>query len=822
MKTFRMIVRILFIIPVFLFPTYSQVQPVVSRVNVPSATEKQPLSVSVDLSRNTDVRKVVLWYRPFGESEFKDIEMLRAGRTASVTLAGEILVPPFLEYYIEVSLEKSVETYPLENPKANPIQIAIKPANPKDAEISILSPEPGETTAAEDFVVAISLYNTSDAVNRTKTRIILDGIDVSKDAVLSDDVLLYNPKNFGRPLNLGAHFLKIELYDSSGALYHAREVTFNLSTAAAIAEEKARLRAFGNAQLEFRNENLSSGSTTYLRGDIRTDATYSILNFGVSGHIDNQDKPDRQPQNRYLGYLETNFLRIQVGDAFPKFPSYIVSGKRVRGVSGTLALGFFNVDASWGQTERFVEGIKDSTHNYLTDSSAAAGRPKNTVWSGNPSRPFEYDFFRSGTYTRNFLAVRPSFGNGENFQLGFTYLKAKDDDKSIRYGTNPSENLVVGTDLLLAADDQRIKLETQASLALTNTDISGGNLTDAEKDSLVNATGVSKAQLNLAEKIITVNQNLFPTNPISKGLPGMAGEVAFSLNYFNNFLRAVAFHRGAAYKSFGNEFLQADIDGFLATDYIRLFNNRVLTSLSLELKSDNTADQKEVTTKYRNINGSISVNPGVNLPTFQLGYGQFGRTAGLDQTTRNAITNRPDSAKITSSADELTSRYLVGLSYDFTAGIRHLVSVSFSLADRKDNTYKQQNQQNMFIQTSVTSNFTTFPLQTTVGVLYSKNKNDQMTFRTDSVQRNRDSVLVTTDFNYTTVTLGGRWRMFNDNLQLIASFSPSFGAFNRVSYVVGADFTYAERHNFLFQADYLQNAGFSDDMIVSFIYRFNF
>ncbi|MBI3005866.1 MAG: hypothetical protein HYY49_10700 [Ignavibacteriales bacterium] len=812
---------------VSLSSAFAQVQPAITKVNVPPASDRQPLSISVDLSRSSEIRKIVIWYRSFGESEFNELEMLLAGRSASVTLPAEVVIPPYIEYYIEATLESGPETYPLENPQANPLQISVKQSDPKDEEIRILTPEPGETSAAEDFVVAVSLYFASDNVDRTKTRIILDGVDVSKDAILSDDVVLYNPKNFNRPLNLGAHFLKVELRDSTGATYHSREITFNLSTATAIAEEKARLRAIGNGQLEFRNENLSTGGATYLRGDFRVDATYSILNGGASVHVDNQEKPDRQPQNRFLGYLETDFLRLQVGDAFPKFPSYIVSGKRVRGVSGNLMLGIFNVDASFGQTERFIEGTLADRDTIFADSSAVNARPRTSVHVGGSDTLayYRYRLFNGGMYTRSFLAVRPSFGNGENYQLGFTYMKAKDDVGSIKYGFDPapSENFVVGTDLLLAADDQRLKFETQASLTLTNTDISGGNFTDAEKDSIEASTGTKKAMLNLAEKIITVNENLFPTNPVGSGLPGLAGEAVLSLNYFNNFLRAVAYHRGAAYKSFGSEFLQTDLRGFQVSDYIRLFSNRVLTSLSFEQKSDNTANTKEVKTKFSNFNGSIAVNPGVNLPTFQLGYGQFGRAADNDSRTKEFLLKRndPDSSSA-KSADEKTSRYLVAASYDFVSGIRHLASVSFSLADRKDNTFKKQNQQNMFIQTSVTSNFTTMPLQTIVSILYSKNTNDVQTFYTDSVKLNQDSALTKTDFNYTMVTLGGTLRMLNDDLRLAASISPAFGAFNRVNFQFGAEYTYALRHNFLFQADYIQNAGIGDDTIISLIYRFNF
>ncbi|MEK6565570.1 MAG: hypothetical protein AABZ41_02570, partial [Bacteroidota bacterium] len=173
---------------------WAQVQAVVTKVNVPAALEKQPLTMSVDLSRNTDVSKVKLWYRSFGESEFKDAEMLLTGRTASVTLPADIVVPPYIEYYIEVTLQQGIETYPLENPRATPLQAQVKQADPKDQELVMLSPEPGETVPAEDFTIAVSLYFASDAVDRTKTLITLDGVDVSKDCILTEDVVLYNPK----------------------------------------------------------------------------------------------------------------------------------------------------------------------------------------------------------------------------------------------------------------------------------------------------------------------------------------------------------------------------------------------------------------------------------------------------------------------------------------------------------------------------------------------------------------------------------------------------------------------------------------------------
>ncbi len=792
-----------------------QVAPKVLRVNAPSAVAGKPQPISVELDQNAQIWKVTLRYRSFGETSFKGLEMLLSGRTATATIPAEAILPPYVEYYIELLTPTKVETYPVEGPEANPLQFTVKPPNPKDQEIRFLSPEPGETVPAEDLVIAISFFYASDAVNKKATTILFDGVNVTSQAVWSDDVLVYSPKNFDRPLNLGAHFIRVELRDTTGKPYHAIEQSFNLSTAAAIAEEKARLQSTGSANVEVRNEALSSGTTTYVRGDVRLDNTYKSMGFGGNLHLDNQEKSTLQPQNRYLLYGQTDFLRLMYGDAFPRFPSPIVNGTRVRGITGNLALGFFNLDVTYGQTVRRIEGTVDSTYTYpsVTDAS---GRPLQTVRAGNDST---FTFFNNnGKFTRNFFAVRPSFGSGENFQLGFTYMHAVDDTNSVKYAIQPQENLVMGTDLTLAFDDQRVKLETQASLSLNNTDISGGSFTDAQYDSLKKNTGTDlKALGHTADKFITINQSIFPTNPVDiKTLPGVSAEATLSLNYLNNFLRGQFFRRGAGYRSFGNEFLQTDIQGFLISDYIRMFTNRVFLSISYEGKHDNTAFTKLTgTTSYSNLNTSLILNLAANVPTFQLGYGLFGRQS--DQTVPT-----PDSSE-SKGADDATNRYFFGMNYDFVAGLRHTLMASVSVASKNDNTYLKRNQANSLYQVALTTRYN-IPLQTTLSVLYSGNSNDLQLFSSDTTGGRRagqDSVVATTTFNYTVVTAAAQYRLLQNNLLLRAAVSPQFGSFKRTTFTASADYTVGQ-HNFALEADYFKNTGMADDKIVSLIYRFLF
>ncbi|HEY4613796.1 MAG TPA: hypothetical protein VII11_12490, partial [Bacteroidota bacterium] len=666
---------------------FAQVTPLISRVNIPQAYERQALAVSVEFSKSTGVGRVLLFYRAFGETDFKEVEMLIAGRTATGTIPSEAVLPPHTEYYLEAQLtDGTKETYPIQNPEATPQRVQVKPRDPKDDEVRVLSPEPGEIVDVEELIVAVSFFFAGDNVNPQATKIFLDNTDVSSAAVFSDDVLLYSPASAGSPLSLGAHRLRVELYDTQGTLYHSIESSFSVSTAAAIAEEKARLQAVVDGQAEYRNEEIKSigTSTSYIRGDIRLNGTYGFLSFGGNTHIDNQEDPTRQPQNRFLAYGATDFLSVQVGDAYPKFPSYIVSGQRVRGLSANLALGFFNVDFTMGETNRLVDGtaLFDTTY---ADSSAAATRPTNS----SLLQGFKYRIFESGTFQRDFFAVRPSFGKGENFQLGFTYMKAKDKIGSIRYGTYPQENLVAGADLMFAFDDQKIRFESQASISIKNTDISKGSITDEELDKLVKEGDEGSKQdvedikkiRDLAEQFITINQNLYPLNPVGDGLPAVSYEAALSLNYFNNYIRGSVFKRGAAYSSFGNEFLQTDIAGVNISDRIRMFDNKVFLSVAYDKRNDNTANTKLGTTNFDYLNTSLTVVPGVDLPSFTFGYG-INNQASDNKISRMDFVSVPISsadsvnraAARSNAIDNATNQIYLATNFDFTAGARQTLT----------------------------------------------------------------------------------------------------------------------------------------------------
>lgn len=823
----KILIYSLLLIAIFLQVVYGQVSQYVIEVKAPPADEQTPLSVSVELTQSAQIRRVVLHYREFGKTEFKEIDMLLSGRTAVATVPAKAMTPPYIEYYIGMQLADNKQaTFPSESPETNPLKIQVKEVDVKDLEVRFLSPEPGETLAAEDLAVAVSLMFASDMVDKRRTRIYLDGADVTSEALISDDVLLYSPKNFDKPLNFGAHSIKIELRDTLGNLYYTKQENFNLSTASAIEEVKSSLQYTGNGQAEYRNEKVDVTTTTYVRGDLHMGGTYKDLAFGGDIHVTNEEKSYLQPQNRFLATFQAaDYVKVQVGDAYPQFPSLLVSGKRVRGITGSVTLGFFNIDVSYGKTDRAIEGNLGGLLYY--DTSASYVRPKETIFYGTNTTQDTviYQQFTSGTYGRDFLAIRPSFGSGEHFQFGLTYMKAKDDHGSISYGTYPKENFVAGADLLLAFDNQKVRWTSQAAFSLENKDISTGNFTDAEIDEFKGVGDTTKNQVDakkeaddlkriakIVRSFITLNSELSPLDPI-KGMPSLAYESELSLNYFNNYIRAMVFRRGIAYTSYGNDFVQNDIAGINISDRVRLFSNKIMASVSYETKSNNTQnDANTPTTTYNTLNTSVTAYPSVKLPSFTVGYGLNTRKNPIDLAIN---TTRLDSLGI---ANEKTNRFFIAANYDFHMVVRNSLTASFSLANKKDNTFYKRDQDNINFSAMVSS-FFAIPLQTTIGVIVSH------TAAYSALQDSIRAYLSTTQkqtFNYQTISLGARYRMMNDRLNLLATVAPSFGDFKRLLIQAGAEYQVVENHYLASQFDFIKNSGRASDTVFSLLYRFMF
>ena len=393
------------------------------------------------------VASMTIYHRIKGQSSYREIAMSEANPGLYVaTLSAIDLQVEGLEYYLIAVLEdESVIAYPMEDPPSHPVSVPVSP-NPEamagsqdmfggimieQSDLLILSPEPNKTFVPEDVVVAISLFNLSD-VDLSSIQLILDGVDVTAHADLSADIITYSPPDLGA----GQHDIEFRATTLAGNVYQPVSWPFRVAGRVTRTAERA-FQHSGSITPNYRHDDIDGQvlDVSSLRFAYR--GGWDWLKFRSRLKLTTEEDPFKSPRNRYFIAFETPVFNLGLGDVTPRLNRFTLDGKRVRGYDADLNLKYFHLRIVKGELERNIQGRPKSA--YAVD---------------------EYQAFESGladtlrltrkgyAFKRDVLAVRPSFGSGERFQWGFSYVKAKDVISSVR---NDVDGLISITDSTFSA-----------------------------------------------------------------------------------------------------------------------------------------------------------------------------------------------------------------------------------------------------------------------------------------------------------------------------------------------------------------------------------
>lgn len=769
------------------------------------APVRKPLTLTVELKQGHRAVGVQLLYRSFGTSTYRKAEMDLRGNTARYTIPADVARPPFLEYYLILtdaagkreSSPPNAGGDPVTNPPPQPARISIQ--EEENQQILFLSPEPGASLNTDDVLISISLLRADSSIVRKATQIKIDDVNITAGAVFSDDLIVYIPENNGFVLAPGPHTVKVGIFNRKGQLRGSSEMTFVVRrtgmdlTAAAVPARRFDYSL--NVNVESRHEQIQQEGTWYNRVGASFRGKTGILGLTSNLFLTSDERGDRQPQHRFFAGVETPWIQAGYGDHYPSFPELIISGKRVRGLQASARYGIVGLDLTLGQITRDIEGKlvhafpKDSfVVEFQRDSTASFGQVDSTTWGK----------FGYGTYARDLFAIRPSIGNRETWEVGFSWLSSGDDLGSVRYGISPKENIVLGTDFMARFDQSRIELTGQAAVSAYNNDISSGTFDDRYIDSVYTsgAEGIKKAR-DVLKDYITVNDNFRPLG--LDGLPTLAWEFGVGLNYFDNALKFTYLYRGNDYTSFGQSFLQTDIRGFSIVDRARIIDNRVFLTLGYERLQDNTAATKVGTTAFSTMNIAATYLPRQDAPTITLGFSRYDNDNGLALNGRDSL----------SVINDATNRVYLQSTYDFLWGARHTASLNFAVSNRADESLRQYDVRNVTAELGVTTLYR-IPLRTTVSVAAFFN-----TMPTGVVRG------ASTDLDYTMLSLAGRYTLIRDVLLIAATFAPTLGDYRRIAFDFGTEWNARPDMQLVLQCSFFSSEGYPNENIVSLRYRYS-
>ena len=746
---------------------------------------------------------IKVYYKLSEEESFREADLTPdinrwVGAIPGSTVQGERMF-----YFISALLDnQSIITYPAYNPYNEPVEVILTPPAvterdttktqeqfdlfvpddsidtfvpestvPSSKETSsqspifVISPEKNENLVSEEVYFAASFEGTSIQVDSSTVQIFLDGRNVTPRSEISQFMATFEPAK----LPPGPHWFKIVAKDQNGKILPPNIINFKV-----IGEQKDKVVSEfrGHVFTDFRQENISDNneSLTMAGGDIT--GRYGALQYDAGVFLTSLEDKKYQPRNRFHFSLNTKILGMTAGDVYPRYNDLILYGKRVRGFSGYLKLGFFNLETTIGATNRSVS----SSYVPATDSTSMA-------------------ITKYGTFQQNLFAIRPSFGSGRNFQLGFSLVKVKDDTGSIKYGSMPKDNLVLGPDLKISFDRGRFVFYADGAFSMLTNNIYPGSLTEEEIEEAFDKDVDLPFDPKDFEKYLIINDSTVPLDPTDK--TSMAYHLRLKLNYFRNLFRIGYKSIGAEYSSLANYWLRTDLRGFYFSDRMRLFRNKLYLTLGYEGYKDNfSQNDNNPSTDLKTVNYAVSYYPGRGLPRINISLRNYYRDNQVD-TLRAVqsfdITGAPDSLYYYDYREKSMNKDLTfQIGYDINVfDADHSINLSYITSDKKDDynasrDAKQELSSNMHMLSLATKY--NIPLKTTI--TYASNDNSY----SGGVS----------DFEFSIFGLGAEYRHFNNKLVSFAEmrFTNATGStmgssvldYSRNHFRIGGSYYISPRH----------------------------
>ena len=609
----------------------------------------------------------------------------------------------------------------------------------------IMSPDPGSTVSGKDLLIAVSLIATSN-LDPNKISLFLDGEDITDNIYVDSDILSCLIDN----IESGNHELKLVIDENIESL----NWKFSTSTDDSELNYKGRIRTSSSFD-RIDNQNLNINKVTL---DFKGTA-YEWLKFRTNLKLTSQENILDQPRNVYGFRLDVKeYLMLKIGDVNPRFSYFTVNGKRIRGINSNLNLGWLNFQFTKGELNRAVQGSLSNAYSFNVETNDYGEQYLALLRSNY-------------TFKQDVFASRFSLGSGENFQLGFSFLKAKDDIKSIQdslpkaeilyapntkfgsisdldsgvvymiselgtravildgsdwSGQSPKDNIVIGTDMGVNLFNKRVRLDGEVAFSMMNNNIWDGPLSLGELDTLLDdSVDFKLLSFDLSdipdpsefEKLLIINPNLTPLVPID-------------INVFNEdpidaiFSMPSLAYRGRAITNFFGNYIALEYNqtgpqfNSLANPY--LVKNKREWSVADKLKLFQNRLMINIGYKYqddnilttvKNVKSQNAYSFGLNfLPGPNLPIVNFTyRTIERDNGISQVL-YLTDSTFTDNRENNQTNNIMVNLNYNFDYLWNHSLSTTYVYVEKKDN-YKDRNSD--FIDPGMLTSVLNFSLSTT-------------------------------------------------------------------------------------------------------------
>jgi hypothetical protein len=174
----------------------------------------QDLSFVISIPDITGRRQATIHFRAIGQTAYERLAMTeRPDDLFDASLAGQFVVPPGLEFYIEVRNDKNeIFTLPAKNPLGLPKKIEFSTAQSQSEALTF--PDMNEAAiASRRPAITAPLPPQTLTPGPDTVRMALDDVDVTALAVITDTTISYTPE---ADLEYGSHHVIVEALGQDG------------------------------------------------------------------------------------------------------------------------------------------------------------------------------------------------------------------------------------------------------------------------------------------------------------------------------------------------------------------------------------------------------------------------------------------------------------------------------------------------------------------------------------------------------------------------------------------------------------------------------
>jgi hypothetical protein len=693
-----------------------------------------------------DITGARIIYRPVGQKKWFDEDMtpeVPSGPWMTVSLPMIKNAPQGVEYYFDFTLNTgNVETLPIVNPTASAfvIQNNVKRGSKSQAFVK-LNDEP-TADVKDGYVLVISYFDIAEQVDPNSIKLFIDGIDVTEQATISGNALLYRDEK-AKPGSLSA-FVTAHMLDGTN-VYSDTWLTDIVSSGK---KQILPIDVRGNFNVVTNAYGYDADSNAPIPKTENDAATYldlygkyGILDMQTNLYVSSLERENRQPVNRYTIGLQVPMLDVFLGDYSPSFTPFTMSNKNLRGLFTKFDTKFFGLQWAHGEMVRDTKGtIIDATNT-----------PRNT-----------------GTFRQEAIAARMRFGTEDGFSLGFNGVRNRDiissldtSQYSYRLSTDPAadtvytayaqDNIVFSIDAKLNLPAQNVSLGIEGAGSMHNKNTLDGPMTQEEIEEYLGRT--LPFDPSDYSSLFVINKNIEPFEP---GLSNIAWKAYYRAFILNNLFNISYSQIGSSFNATSTNYMQNDNTLLSITDQYNYKQYLFLTG-GYTRTEDNLSGHRFETNTY----DSWFVQSIVRIPRYPYFKAAYFSNVGKN-TINNDVTEAVDFTPYTRNSNSLS----LGMGYNFVQipYVPTQLDITWRAGgdDSSSNDVLTYDNVNSGINFSLTNKYTTIPLKTQIAF----SSNNQELKLSNNAENSNFNIMLHADYmlwenklkpymQYRNVSLGG-------------------------------------------------------------------